>query len=97
VRDSAVPNAGAAIELRQFKCLNNVVEQNDLGLKKEANAADDAMMGFKSFRAAARSFLRPTTSTDWPPRRFLDGTALARPAFLIATEPSRITMLPTES
>ena len=69
------------------------------------------MMGFKSFRSAARIIagietmhmvkrgqlgcpgglaLSPadSTSTAWPPRRFPAGTALPRPATLIATEPT---------
>ena len=40
----------AAIELRQFRCLNKVVEQDHRAIKRLTRP----VMGFKSFRSAVR-------------------------------------------
>ena len=45
-----VADSGAAIELRQSKYLNNLVEQDHRAIKRRIRP----MMGFKSFQAAAR-------------------------------------------
>ena len=43
-------DCGLAIELRQSKCLNNIVEQDHRAIKRRVRP----MMGFKSFWAARR-------------------------------------------
>ena len=43
-----MPDSGADIELRQSKCLNNIVEQDHRAVKRIIRP----MMGFKSFRCA---------------------------------------------
>ena len=45
-----IADSGAAIELRQAKYLNNIVEQDHRAIKRRTRP----MMGFKSFRSAAR-------------------------------------------
>jgi putative transposase len=45
-----VTGSGAAIELRQSKYLNNVVEQDHRAIKKRTRR----MMGLKSFRSATK-------------------------------------------
>ncbi len=45
-----IADSGAAIELRQSKYLNNIVEQDHRAIKRRTRP----MMGFKSFRSAAR-------------------------------------------
>jgi transposase-like protein len=47
-----IADSGAAIELRQSKYLNNVVEQDRRTIKRRTRP----MMGFKSFRSAVRIF-----------------------------------------
>ncbi len=49
VRD-LIADSGAAIELRQSKYLNNVVEQDHRAIKRRTRP----MMGFKSFPSATR-------------------------------------------
>jgi transposase-like protein len=41
-------DSGAAIEMRQSKCLNNIVEQDHRAIKRRFRP----MMGFKSFHCA---------------------------------------------
>jgi putative transposase len=45
-----IAESGASIELRQSKYLNNIVEQDHRAIKRRTRP----MMGFKSFRTAAR-------------------------------------------
>jgi transposase-like protein len=52
-----IAHSGAAIELRQSKYLNNVVEQDHRAIKRRTRP----MMGFKSFRSAVKLISRIET------------------------------------